>query len=262
MIGRADDLVRFLLSLSGLATTLLAGVLWLSLRPSASGPRRYLAVVICAYLLMCTYGVNYLAGRLLSFGFHPFSKADVPAGPTALVLLGSGSVTARDWDENRYSVVDPNSQLRVIEAARVYHVANPKWVISSGGGYGNRAGPASAAGVVMRDDLVALGVPGERILIEYQSGDTRDEATLIRPMLTQLGIDRVILVTSELHIRRAIGVFRAVGIDAVPAKARGRFDAMPWYRWIMPTNEGLAEAELVAHEVLGIPYYWLRGWYR
>ncbi len=179
-----------------------------------------------------------------------------------VVVLGSGSVTARDWDENRYAVVDHASQMRVIEAARVYRLANPAWVISSGGAYGERFGPASAAGIVMRDDLVTLGVPAERILIEYESGNTRDEAVVIRPMLAKLGIDRVILVTSELHMRRAVGVFRAAGIEAIPAKARGLFDAMPWFRWIVPSHEGLAEGELVMHEVLGIAYYWMRGWYR
>lgn len=256
------DVVRFFFSLSGPAFTLVAGLVWLRLRPAASGPRRYLILVACAYLLAGTYGVDYLAGRPLALGFRPFSKADVPAGPTALVLLGSGIVTARDWDDNQYSVADPTSQMRVLEAVRVYHLANPAWVISSGGGYKRGAGPASAGGVVMRDDLVTLGVPAERILIEYESTNTRDEAVIIRPILTKLGISRVILVTSELHMRRAVGVFRAAGIEAIPARVRGLFDTMPWYRWIVPTSEGLAEAELLVHELLGIPYYWLRGWYK
>ena len=257
-----SDSVRFIFSLSGLACSLLAGALWLRARPSSAAPRRYLFAVAVAYWLAGTYGVDYLAGRLLVLGFHQFSAADVPAGSTAVVLLGSGSVTARDWDNHRYSVVDPAAQMRVAEAARVYHLANPAWVISSGGGYSQQAGPASAGGVVMRDDLIRLGVPANRIFAESESGDTRDEATLIRPMLTTLGVEHVILVTSELHMRRAIGIFRAAGIDAIPAKARGLFDAMPWYRWIVPSDEGLAEAELVAHELLGIPYYRLRGWYK
>ena len=63
-------------------------------------------------------------------------------------------------------------------------------------------------------------------------------------------------------MRRALASFRAVGVDAVPAVARNPFPApdRPG-RWL-PTSEGFGEGAFVAHEVLGLSYYWLRGWAR
>ena len=114
----------------------------------------------------------------------------------------------------------------------------------------------------MRDELVRLGVPESRILIESRSGNTHDEAVIVKPMLASLHVDRVILVTSELHMWRAVGAFRATGVDVIPAKARGVFTTLPWYLWIAPSNEGLNEGALLAHEVFGIPYYFARGWFK
>jgi uncharacterized SAM-binding protein YcdF (DUF218 family) len=253
------EIVRFLFSLGGLAFLLLGGILWLRARPASSAPRRYLLVVATAYVLASTYAVDYLLGRLLVFGFHPFSQTDVPSGRIALVVLGSGSLTARDWNGGKFSELDRAGAMRVVEAVRVYRLANPEWVISSGGDP-DLAGPLSSAGVMMRDEMVRLGVPGSRILVESESGNTHDEAILITRMLAARHIDHVILVTSELHMRRALGVFRAAGVEAVPAKARGVFTTLPWYVWVTPSSEGLQEGSLLAHEVFGIPYYLARGW--
>ena len=254
------QIVRFLFTPGGLAFTVLAGVLWLRARPASAGPRRYLFVVALTYILASTYAVDYLLGRVLVVGFHPFSQSDVPSGRTALVVLGSGSFTARDWSGDQFSVVDPAAAMRVIEAVRVYRLVNPEWVVSSGGLVTKTAGPLSSGGVTMRDELVRLGVPGSRILVDSESSNTHDEAIIVKSMLASLHVDHVIVVTSELHMRRAVGIFRAVGIDPIPAKARGVFTALPWYLWIIPSNEGLDEAGLLAHEVFGIPYYLARGW--
>jgi uncharacterized SAM-binding protein YcdF (DUF218 family) len=256
------DIVRFIFSLSGLAVSLLAGVFWQRARPLAAGPRRYLLAIAIAYGFASVYAVDYLLGRVLTFGFHPFSQSDVPSGSVVEVVLGSGSFTARDWSGGGFSVVDPAAAMRVIEAVRVYRLARPEWVIASGGVATELAPVESSGGMTMRDALVKLGVPLERILVEAESGNTHDEARIIGPMVRSLHADHTVLVTSELHMRRSVGAFRSAGLDVIPAKARGIFATLPWYRWIVPSDEGLAEAGLLYHEVLGIPYYRLRGWYR
>jgi uncharacterized SAM-binding protein YcdF (DUF218 family) len=72
----------------------------------------------------------------------------------------------------------------------------------------------------------------------------------------------VILVTSETHMRRSLGTFRAQGIQAVPAIAREPAPVMPWIAWIIPTEGGLQRAADVWHEIIGLGYYLVRGWYR
>jgi uncharacterized SAM-binding protein YcdF (DUF218 family) len=138
---------------------------------------------------------------------------------------------------------------------------SPAWIISSGGlpDPGDRA---EASSFTMRDELVQLGVPQERIVLESASRNTYDEAVFIAPMLRSLGIQQLVLVTSDSHMRRSLGTFRAVGWNAVPAIAPDLSLPTRWFWWILPTHGGLELSGEISHELLGIPYYWLRGQWR
>jgi hypothetical protein len=63
-------------------------------------------------------------------------------------------------------------------------------------------------------------------------------------------------------MRRSIGSFRAVGVDVVPAIARDLRRDVTWMQRWLPGDEGLGTASENAHELLGIVYYALRGWWR
>jgi len=104
-------------------------------------------------------------------------------------------------------------------------------------------------------------VPADRIAVEDRSQNTRDEAAIVAAMIAPLNIDRVVVVTSQRHMRRSIGAFRAVGLDAVPGIARDTGAAQVW-QYFLPSEVGLRETSLVAHELLGLLYYRARGWYR
>ena len=72
--------------------------------------------------------------------------------------------------------------------------------------------------------------------------------------------EHVVLVTSEIHMRRSIATFRTAGIDAVPAIAADPLNFESRIRSFIPTTEGLRFSSYVAHEYVGLVYYWLRGW--
>jgi uncharacterized SAM-binding protein YcdF (DUF218 family) len=116
--------------------------------------------------------------------------------------------------------------------------------------------------IAMRDALVQLGIPASRIVVQTESRNTHEEAALDVQMLTPLNISRVILVTSEIHMRRSLGTFRAEGLAAIPAIARDPYDAHSWHDWIVPGDLGLMMSGSVAHEIVGIVGYAARGWYR
>ena len=61
---------------------------------------------------------------------------------------------------------------------------------------------------MMKTALVELGVPADRILLESTSQVTHDEAVLTARMLRDLEITSCVLVTSNLHMRRALATFR------------------------------------------------------
>jgi uncharacterized SAM-binding protein YcdF (DUF218 family) len=114
----------------------------------------------------------------------------------------------------------------------------------------------------MRDVMARAGIPETRLLLETESRNTHDESVIVARMLSNLNVQHVILVTSETHMRRSLGTFRAQGVHAVPAIAREPVPVMTWISWVIPTEGGLGRAADVWHEILGLAYYFVRGWYR
>jgi uncharacterized SAM-binding protein YcdF (DUF218 family) len=185
--------------------------------------------------------------------FHQLTRADVAPGRTVVVLLGSGSSRRQDWSDVTFSFLDPTGFERTLEAARLYRLLTPDYVISSGGVVED-----DSVGAAMKNTLIQLGVPADRILVEGKSLNTRDEAVMVAAMLPPLNVEHVVLVTSAIHMRRSVGLFRAVGINVIPAIARQHeYSGVPVH--LLPSDTGLRTSGLVVHEILGLVYYRLRG---
>jgi uncharacterized SAM-binding protein YcdF (DUF218 family) len=254
-------LVHFFCSTTGALASLFAAILWIGCRPRSQRARRTLLTVAIIYALASIYSVPALVARVLSAGYSPFSIAAAPHGRTALVVLGSGSVLIEGWDETLHlDLMTPVAASRVLETWRVFRLISPDLVVSSGG-RPDPDDPSQPTGQNMRDALVRLGVPDARIVVETISQNTHDEAVIVAPMLHARGVEHVVLVTSGTHMRRSLAVFRAQGWNAIPAIASdpGRYTAW-WRTALLPSDRGLEMTEQVMHELLGLPYYWLRGW--
>jgi uncharacterized SAM-binding protein YcdF (DUF218 family) len=252
------DAVQFIFSAGGVVSCALAFALWLSAHPRSRVPRFTFVLVAVLYFCAALYGVGYALERPLVRGYHPFSAADVPSGRTAIVLLGSDSYTARAWDGSLYTVVSLVGAERAREATRVYRSIGAEWVITSGG-LVHPDGPNIATGIANRQALIALGLPEARIITLSEARTTYEEAATIAPLLQRLGAERVVLVTSDSHMRRAVGTFRAAGVSVIPAIARDTFLDFAWPRWWLPSDAGLWHTGAVAHEYLGIVGYFAQG---
>jgi uncharacterized SAM-binding protein YcdF (DUF218 family) len=137
---------------------------------------------------------------------------------------------------------------RVVEGIRVYRNLPGAKLIMSGRGYGDQ--PTEAA--VMQQAAEALGVPAADIVQEAESDDTADEARFVRPMV---GSDRVVLVTSGVHMERSVRLFEKQGMIVVPSPAgiwSDHFDPAP-------SCERLRWTEAAEHEWLGMLWARLRG---
>jgi uncharacterized SAM-binding protein YcdF (DUF218 family) len=253
-------IVDFVLSSPGILAALCVAALWLWRRPESIAARRVLSAAALCYLVASIYAVPAGVTQALAHGYERFDARNAPAGTTALVVLGGGDLTVTGWDDRPLSVMNAAAAARVLEAVRVFRIVSPAWVISSGGGTTQARDVPSS--VNMRDAFVALGVPPERILLESTSMDTHDEAVLIAPMLRHLRVNQVVLVTSDVHMRRSMGAFHAQGLHPIPAIAPDPRRLSPWSYKLRPTGYGLSFSAEVLHELIGIPYYWVRGWWR
>lgn len=255
-----NALVRFFFSTTGAVAALLAAGFWLWRHPHSAAARRFLLTAATGYALASVYAVPATVERAFRLGYHEFKVADAPPGPAALVVLGSGANVVKGWD-GRLDLMTDNAAARVLETVRVFHLIDPAIVISSGG----RPSPddeSEPSGQNMRDELVRLGIPDSRIIVETQSSNTHDEAIVVTPMLRSRGIEHMVLVTSDSHMLRALGTFRTQGWNAVPAIAPDPKFAGTWSEWLVPSADGLELSRQVSRELLGLPYYVVRGWWR
>lgn len=250
----------FLFSASGAIVTWIVSAAWLLRRPSPTPARRFAIAAVLCYAAASIHIVPFGVSRLLTLGYHQFTAGDVGRGTTAIVLLGGGDHIVEGWTD-QMTVTTPIEAARVLEAWRVFRLISPAWIISSGG-KPDPLDPVEASSLTMRDELVRLGVPRERILLESTSRNTYENAVLVAPMLRSLAVQQLVLVTSDTHMRRSLGTFRAVGLNVVPAIAPDPRLPVRWFWWVLPTAEGLELSGDVAHELLGIPFYWLRGRWR
>jgi uncharacterized SAM-binding protein YcdF (DUF218 family) len=106
-------------------------------------------------------------------------------------------------------------------------------------------------------------VAPERVLVEPTSRNTRENARQTAILAAEHGLGRLLLVTSALHMRRAVLCFRAEGLDVVPYPtdyvAR---DPTASPSVLVPSEEGLLEMRRLWREVFGIAGYALAGWLR
>ena len=71
-----------------------------------------------------------------------------------------------------------------------------------------------AEGDVMRDWLVARGVPDGDVVAETASFNTRENLTYAKAIMEGRGLDRALVVTSDYHVARALKLCEQVGIAA------------------------------------------------
>lgn len=110
---------------------------------------------------------------------------------------------------------------------------------------------------LMADLLMELGVARERLILEGASRTTAENARNAAAVSPDAEAPFV-LVTSAFHMPRAVGAFRAEGLDVIAAPTDWQVDDnAPWQAW--SAAERLRLLDLSAKEYLGLLAYYLAG---
>ena len=186
------------------------------------------------------------------------AAADYPAA-AAIVVLGGGVEGSRPgWRDGPDLTAAAD---RVWFAAKLYHAGRAPVVILAGGVVddGSSAQPEADAMATFIEDL---GVPASSLLLEQRSRNTWENAFYTDRLLREHHIGTVLLVTSAMHMPRAMAIFRKQGIAIIPAPAD--FEAVPpsgpWLlRWL-PDAAALNSSSRALKEYLGLWAYRMLGW--
>ncbi|MGH7438879.1 MAG: YdcF family protein [Polyangiaceae bacterium] len=116
---------------------------------------------------------------------------------------------------------------------------------------------------ILARQLTDWGIDPERIVVEHRSRNTHENAKFTAEILRQRGWSKVLLVTSAMHMKRAVGCFRAEGIvpDTLPVDHVSSKDP-PWFRQFDPRAENLSLTTAALREATGRLVYWVAGYTR
>ncbi|KJH71276.1 YdcF family protein [Aliterella atlantica] len=158
---------------------------------------------------------------------------------------------------------------RVLYGATLYRQGLAPLIIVSGGRIEWKgSGPPEAED--MTEILTQIGVPRSAIVQEPNSYNTHDNAVNVKKILQQRGINRILLVTSAMHMPRSLAIFKRQKIDAVAAptdflissneiqEIQGTVEARLLN--LLPDSSHLQNFTRALKEYVGLLIYKLRGW--
>jgi uncharacterized SAM-binding protein YcdF (DUF218 family) len=193
-----------------------------------------------------------LATRVFEAHFPPL---DVPAGnPGAIVVLASSVVAARPPMPSRLGA---DTLERCQYAAWLHQHWKPLPILACGG---DATSEQPAYAITMREALVREGVPASDIWVEDQSRSTYENALYGARILHARGVTAIALVTDGYHMLRADKCFRKQYLQVSPAPSDYRSYHTFQLDDLLPSWEPISWNEDLAHETVGMAWYWFHGW--
>lgn len=201
-------------------------------------------------------------GALLAVGGGPVPQAmldglqsgytaqagDRWAPRNAIILLGAGTTRTGSGP------LEPTLYAygRIARAAALYHQCKAstqdcKLLVTGGDPLHNGRSEAAVYGNL----LASLGVPAVDLMLEQRSLSTWQNAQFSRPMLLAYDPQRVLLVSSGVHLRRSLLYFAHFGIHPEPVRG-DLVRAVP--SWL-PLAWNAAMFDGALHEYMGLARY-------
>lgn len=226
---------------------------WLAGR--AGWRRLRLAGIALAWLAVFAIGCGPVPGWLLQHWEAPFAQRPAMAWATsnAIVLLTANA------NNPPGGVPEPGQggYTRVAETVALYRScreAGARCTVLVSGGDASFLGEPLAQ--VYRHALMRLGVAEADMVLEPRSRTTWQNAEFARAPLAHIGAEKVWLVSSALHLRRAEFAFRHFGIQAIPMRADYPRGVWTW----LPSAYNFHVTNLALHEYAGMALYRWQAW--
>ncbi len=209
--------------------------------------------------LFCALLLYALSSRWVLDLFPRLFHEPLPSSPPeAIVVLGGG---VERNPETRELSLNPVSLSRVYRAFLLYRERRLPILVSGGKLTENQERTEAE---IALDVLTTLGVPREDVILEARSRTTWENARYSTAILKVLGIRSFYLVTSEVHIPRALFAFRTWYQEATiipcPTEFLGSSEMFPVERFL-PKREVLCTLGSVIHEGIGYFLYLLKSWF-
>lgn len=237
----------------------LLGAWWLRRRPRL-GWTVLLASLGLHAAVWTPAGADALAGWLLQppATLQPAAlRATAAGGPAVIVVLGGGRVKSADYGQ---WTLTPISMERLRYGVWLSRASGLPLAFSGGAGPGSEHGDDPG----LSEGEIAARIAREEFRhplrwVEDRSRDTRENAQRSVDLLRGQGIGRLVLVTHDLHLPRALRHFErarnaaGLGFEIVPAPVGIPAPGPGWqFGDVLPSPAGIARSRYALREWLGL----------
>ena len=189
---------------------------------------------------------------------YPILEAAVCPPAEAIVVLGGAT----------YAPVPPRKSVevgpafdRLLHGMRLLRAGRAPLLVLSGGVISMLVGSDMTEARRLRSLALEYGVDPEVIVLEERSRNTYENAFYTWRVLQERGIERIILVSSAMHMPRAVATFKGQGFEVVPAPA----DVWVVHRHfhlgrLLPNFNALEGSTAATKEYMSTVAYRLKGW--
>jgi len=188
---------------------------------------------------------------------HPHvAPGHLPQADAIVVLGGHTAHHRANWF---LPLEVATARSRIAHAADLYHAGRAPRIVLSGGALAGDVSEARGMAHALRQ----RGVPRATMLLEHASRSTFENAALTREALAAHAITHVLLVTSALHMPRAIAAFAkqtGVSVTAAPVAPQLWLPPDGSVQLWLPDWHTLDASRSIVKEYAALLLYWLRGW--
>lgn len=206
----------------------------------------------CLLFLLSSRPASDLLVYSLEKRFLPVTQ-EALSGIDVMVILGGGISNSGGFRAQPDASADTYG--RVFNGVEAFKKSKAGVLVLSGGGVERCDEPEAA---VMKRLAMSLGVSEAQILLETRSRNTRQEAREVKKMVFLSGKSRIGVVTSALHMTRALHAFKKAfprnEVTAVPVEYR--YSPFSWScKRFIPSAEAFLASTAALHEWIGLLWY-------
>lgn len=239
----------------------------------------YLCIFLCALglvlislkqkklgLLNITFGIIWVllwslpitslwTGGYLEQQYPYLPSYKIDKSDAILVLGGNTAKNRKNWFKPYDS---GTANLRIDRAETLYINDKAPIILLSGGALEGNISDIH----LMARQLVLRGIDENHLIIESESYTTYENAVYSAKILKQKPASNVILVTSALHMPRAVATLKKQGLKVIAAPSPPQIIAPTTSKLFLyfPNLRALDASKTIIKEYAGIFVYWLRGW--
>lgn len=220
--------------------------------------KRWRALPLLGFAILLVFSLDPVANRLTLAAEGDARKTQAPGQRYDAVILLGGVLEDRSMQRSHAPAYNGNVE-RLLVSFDLLRREEAAFVVISGSS--PTAHPETVEAKVLADQLAGWGIARERIVLEDRSFNTRENALFTMAIVKERGWKSLLVVTSAMHMKRAMGCFRAIGAqaDALPVDYRA-YDPSVFAASFQPRVEYLSRSTEVLRELFGRTVYGARGW--